>query len=68
MNDRKKIEMSHGTEVLLGLFVIFVGAQIVAEVAQRLKFPAVVGEVMGHANRSKYQEDSSCILGPSMMQ
>ena len=34
--------MSHGTEVLLGLFVIFVGAQIGAEVAQRLKFSAVV--------------------------
>lgn len=34
--------MSHGTEVLLGLFTIFIGAQIGAEIAQRLKFPAVV--------------------------
>jgi glucan phosphorylase len=34
--------MSRGTEVLLGLFAIFVRAQIGAEIAQRLKFPAVV--------------------------
>ena len=48
--------MSHGTEVLLGLFVIFVGAQIGAEIAQRLKLPAVVGEIA-----------AGCILGPSLL-
>jgi Kef-type K+ transport system membrane component KefB len=48
--------MSHGTEVLLGLFVVFVGAQIGAEVAQRLKFPAVVGEIA-----------AGCVLGPSAL-
>ena len=48
--------MSHGTEVLLGLFVIFVGAQIGAEIAQRLKLPGVVGEIA-----------AGCILGPSVL-
>jgi Kef-type K+ transport system membrane component KefB len=48
--------MSHGTEVLLGLFVVFVGAQIGAEIAQRLKLPGVVGEIA-----------AGCILGPSVL-
>jgi len=48
--------MSHGTEVLLGLFVVFVGAQIGAEIAQRLRLPAVVGEIA-----------AGCILGPSVV-
>jgi Kef-type K+ transport system membrane component KefB len=48
--------MSHGTQVLLGLFVIFVGAQIGAEIAQRLRLPGVVGEIA-----------AGCILGPSVM-
>jgi len=48
--------MNHGTEVLLGLFVIFVGAQIGAEIAQRLKLPAVVGEIA-----------AGCILGASVL-
>jgi Kef-type K+ transport system membrane component KefB len=41
---------------LLGLFVIFVGAQIGAEIAQRLRLPAVVGEIA-----------VGCILGPSLI-
>ena len=48
--------MNHGTEVLLGLFVVFVGAQIGAEIAQRLRLPAVVGEIA-----------AGCILGPSLV-
>ena len=48
--------MDHGTEVLLGLFLIFVGAQIGAEIAQRLKFPGVVGEIA-----------AGCIHGPSVL-
>jgi len=37
--------LNHTTEILLGLFVVFVAAQIGAEIAQRLKMPAVVGEI-----------------------
>jgi Kef-type K+ transport system membrane component KefB len=48
--------MSHGTEVLLGLFIVFVGAQIGAEIAQRLRLPGVVGEIA-----------AGCILGPSVL-
>ncbi len=48
--------MSHGTEVLLGMFLIFVGAQVGAEIAQRLKLPAVVGEIA-----------AGCVLGSSVL-
>ena len=48
--------MDHGTEVLLGLFIMFVAAQIGAEAAQRLKFPAVVGEIA-----------AGCVLGASVL-
>jgi Kef-type K+ transport system membrane component KefB len=34
-----------GAEILLALFLVFVGAQIGAEIAQRLKLPGVVGEI-----------------------
>src|SRR5215470_19814447 len=37
--------MHHGSEILLSLFIVFVAAQIGAEVAQRLKLPGVVGEI-----------------------
>ncbi len=48
--------MDHTTEVLLGLFIVFVAAQIGAEIAQRLKMPAVVGEIT-----------AGCIVGPSVL-
>ena len=48
--------MGHGTEVLLGLFVIFIGAQVGAEIAQRLRLPAVVGEIA-----------AGCVLGSSVL-
>jgi Kef-type K+ transport system membrane component KefB len=48
--------MDHATEVLLGLFVMFVAAQVGAEVAQRLKLPAVVGEIAAGG-----------VLGPSLL-
>jgi len=48
------VEMSHITEVLLGPFVIFIAAQIGAEIAQRLKTPAVVSEIA-----------AGCIVGSS---
>lgn len=46
----------HQTEILLALFVIFVAAQIGAEIAQRLQFPSVVGEIA-----------AGCLVGPSVL-
>jgi Na+:H+ antiporter len=48
--------MDHTTSVLLGLFVVFVAAQVGAEVAQRLKLPAVVGEIV-----------AGCVVGPAAL-
>lgn len=45
--------MHHTTEILLALFVVFVAAQVGAELAQRLKLPAVVGEIA-----------AGCAVGP----
>lgn len=47
--------MHHGTEVLLSLCIIFIAAQIGAEIAQRLKMPSVVGEIL-----------AGCFVGPSV--
>jgi Kef-type K+ transport system membrane component KefB len=47
---------NHATEVLLSLFIVFLAAQIGAEVAQRLKLPAVVGEIA-----------AGCLVGPSVL-
>lgn len=48
--------MHHGAEILLTLFAIFVAAQIGAEIAQRLKLPGVVGEIV-----------AGCAIGPSAL-
>src|SRR6185437_6946089 len=48
--------MHHASEILLTLFIIFIAAQLGAEVAQRLKLPAVVGEIA-----------AGCVVGPSML-
>lgn len=48
--------MHHTSDILLMLFVVFVAAQIGAEVAQRLKLPAVVGEIT-----------AGCLVGPSVL-
>lgn len=48
--------MEPGSAILLSVFVAFVAAQIGAEVAQRLKMPAVVGEIV-----------AGCIVGPSVL-
>ncbi|RYG24107.1 cation:proton antiporter, partial [bacterium] len=37
--------MEHGTEMLTGLLVAFVAALVGGEIAQRLKMPAVVGQI-----------------------
>lgn len=37
--------MSHITEIFLGIFIVFFSAQVGAEIAQRIKLPAVVGEI-----------------------
>lgn len=44
------------TGIFLGLFIVFVAAQIGAEIAGRLKLPAVVGEIA-----------AGCIIGPSAL-
>ncbi|MBI5034204.1 MAG: cation:proton antiporter [Chloroflexi bacterium] len=44
------------TNVLLELFLVFVAAQVGAEIAQRLKLPAVVGEIT-----------AGCLLGASVL-
>ncbi len=48
--------MHHGADILLTLFVIFVAAQIGAEIAQRIKLPGVVGEIV-----------AGCAIGPSAL-
>lgn len=48
--------MQHSTDILLSLFIVFIAAQIGAELAQRLKLPAVVGEIT-----------AGCIVGPSVL-
>lgn len=48
--------MHHTSEVLLGLFIIFVAAQVGAELAQRLRLPAVVGEIA-----------AGIVVGPSVL-
>lgn len=47
---------SHTTVVLLGLFVVFFAALVGSEIAQRLKMPAVVGEIA-----------IGCVVGPSVL-
>lgn len=48
--------MHDGAILLFGLFVIFVAAQVGAEIAQRLKLPGVVGEII-----------AGCAIGPSAL-
>jgi Kef-type K+ transport system membrane component KefB len=48
--------MHEAAAILLCLFVIFVAAQIGAEIAQRVKLPGVVGEIV-----------AGCVIGPSAL-
>ncbi|MEO8673129.1 MAG: cation:proton antiporter [Tahibacter sp.] len=48
--------MDHASDVLLSLFVIFVAAQLGAELAQRIRLPGVVGEIA-----------AGCVVGPSVL-
>jgi Kef-type K+ transport system membrane component KefB len=48
--------MDHGSAILLSLFIVFVAAQVGAEIAQRLKLPGVVGEIV-----------AGCVVGPSVL-
>ncbi|HVH36922.1 MAG TPA: cation:proton antiporter [Tahibacter sp.] len=48
--------MHHASDILLSLFIIFVAAQIGAELATRLKLPGVVGEIA-----------AGCVVGPSAL-
>ncbi len=48
--------MEHGSAILLSLFIVFIAAQIGAEIAQRIKMPGVVGEIA-----------AGCVVGPSLL-
>lgn len=48
--------MHHASDILLTLFLVFVAAQIGAEIAQRLRLPGVVGEIA-----------AGCVVGPSLL-
>jgi len=48
--------MHHASDILLTLFLVFVAAQVGAEIAQRLKLPGVVGEIA-----------AGCAIGPSLL-
>ncbi|TCV97574.1 transporter (CPA2 family) [Luteibacter rhizovicinus] len=48
--------MHDASDILLTLFIIFVAAQIGGEIAQRLRLPAVVGEIA-----------AGCAIGPSAL-
>ncbi|MGN2250353.1 cation:proton antiporter [Frateuria sp. GZRe14] len=48
--------MHHASDILLTLFLVFVAAQIGAEIAQRLRLPGVVGEIA-----------AGCVIGPSLL-
>lgn len=48
--------MHHASDILLTIFIIFIAAQIGAEIAQRLKLPGVVGEIA-----------AGCVVGPSIL-
>lgn len=48
--------MQHGADILLTLFAIFVAAQVGAEIAQRIRLPAVVGEIL-----------AGCAIGPAAL-
>ncbi|MFA6172243.1 MAG: cation:proton antiporter [Kiritimatiellales bacterium] len=48
--------MNHVTEVFLELFTVFAAAQIGAEISQRLKLPALVGEI-----------SAGCLIGPAVL-
>lgn len=45
--------MTHASDHLLALFLVYISALIGAEIAQRLKFPGVVGEIA-----------AGCLIGP----
>jgi Kef-type K+ transport system membrane component KefB len=48
--------VDHASQVLLTLFIVFVAAQIGSEIAQRLRFPSVVGQIA-----------AGMIVGPSVL-
>ncbi len=48
--------MEHTTDILLSLFLMLVGAKVMAEIFERLRQPAVVGEIL-----------AGVIIGPSLL-
>lgn len=49
-------DASHMAGILLGLFIVYIAAQLGAEAAGRLKLPSVVGEIA-----------VGCLIGPSLL-
>src|SRR5688572_20874768 len=56
MNMILALATGHGTEILLTLFVMLISAKIMAEIFERLKQPAVVGEIL-----------AGVLIGPSIL-
>lgn len=48
--------MNHSSQLLLQLFLVFAGAKLLAEVCERLRQPAIVGELL-----------AGVLLGPSLL-
>ncbi len=48
--------MDHSAKLLLDLFLIFAGAKLLSEIFERLRQPAVVGEIL-----------AGTLLGPSLL-
>lgn len=55
-NQKKRFHLNNVTEIFLELFIVFVAAQVGAEITQRLKLPALVGEIA-----------AGCVIGPSVL-
>ena len=56
MNMILALATGHGTEILLTLFVMLISAKVMAEVFERLRQPAVVGEIL-----------AGVLIGPSVL-
>jgi len=55
-SDEMDQSINHATDILLSLFLVFIAAQITSELAQRMKMPGVVGEII-----------AGVIIGPSVL-
>lgn len=56
MNITLALATGHGTDILLVLFIMLISAKVMAEIFERLRQPAVVGEIL-----------AGVIIGPSLL-